>query len=116
MNQVNLYGISHCDTMKKARQWLRAQDIEYRFHDYKKQGVDAAMLSHWADVVGWEQLLNRRGTTWRGLSDQDRADTDRDKAIRLMLANPSLIRRPVLATDGIVEVGFSPTRYEELFR
>jgi len=114
MNQVKLYGISNCDTIKKARQWLQAQGIEYRFHDYKKQGVDTALLYRWADTLGWEALLNRRGMTWRRLSEADKADLDRDKAIRLMRANPSLIRRPVLVRGDIVEIGFLPVRYAEI--
>jgi len=115
MDQVDLYGISNCDTIKKARRWLSAQDIEYCFHDYKKQGVDEALLRRWADALGWEALLNRRGLTWRRLSEADRADLDRDKAIRLMQANPSLIMRPVLVKGRVVEIGFSPARYEEIF-
>lgn len=114
MNQVKLYGISHCDTMKKARQWLQVQGIEYRFHDYKQHGVDIALLCRWVDVLGWEALLNRRGMTWRRLPETDRVGLDRDKVIWLMQANPSLIRRPVLVKGDIVEIGFSPVRYAEI--
>ena len=115
---MTLYGIRNCDTMKKARAWLDARGVAYAFHDYKGAGIDAATLSAWATSVGWEKLLNRAGTTFRGLTDADKADLHEAKAIALMVANPSLIKRPVLTgVDGGPLVGFSVASYEAaLFR
>jgi arsenate reductase len=110
-----LYGIPNCDTMKKARLWLDAHGVAYRFHDYKKAGIDAATLRAWCGKVGWETLLNRAGTTFRKLADADKADLDAEKAIALMVAQPSMIKRPVLDRGGALTVGFAPQRYEELF-
>ncbi|QIK96621.1 ArsC family reductase [Sphingomonas sp. HDW15A] len=110
---ITLHGIPNCDTVKKARAWLDAQGVDYRFHDFKKLGVSAEMLERWAESAGWETLLNRRGTTFRALSDPDKADIDRDKAVRLMEANPSLIKRPVVEDEsGKVTVGFSNEAFE----
>lgn len=103
---IQFYGIPNCDTVKKARKWLDAQGIAYEFHDYKKEGADPAKLGNWATAAGWEVLLNRRGTTFRKLSEEDKADIDQDKAIRLMSENPSMIKRPVIEhADGVL-VGF----------
>ena len=110
---IDLYGIPNCDTVKKARGWLDRHGIDYRFHDYKKEGADPARLAAWGDAVGWEALLNRRGTTFRALSEADKADIDRAKAIRLMEANPSLIKRPVVEHGGGVLVGFDPAEWEK---
>lgn len=110
-----LYGIPNCDTMKKARTWLDTQGIAYTFHDYKKAGIDCATLEHWVDALGWEALLNRSGTTFRKLPDADKADLDAPRAIALMLAQPSMIRRPVLVGDGWIETGFKPERYTGRF-
>lgn len=109
---IQLYGIPSCDTVKKARNWLETIGLDYAFHDYKKEGADSARLSEWADAAGWEALLNRRGTTFRALSDEDKADVDRAKAIRLMQAQPSLIRRPVAEHSGGLLVGFSEKAWE----
>jgi arsenate reductase len=102
-----LYGIPNCDTVKKARAWLDARGIAYRFHDYKKAGIDEGRLRGWTAELGWERLLNRAGTTFRKLPHADKADLDEDKAIALMLAQPSMIRRPVLDLGGRRLVGFS---------
>ena len=112
---ITLYGIANCDTMKKARAWLDGHGVAYAFHDYKKAGIDAATLGRWSEAVGWEVLLNRAGTTFRKLPEIDRADLDRDKAIALMVAQPSMIKRPVLDRDGALTVGFAPDRYAALF-
>ncbi|QZD91294.1 ArsC family reductase [Qipengyuania xiapuensis] len=104
---IQFYGIPNCDTVKKARKWLDAQGIAYDFHDYKKDGADAGKLESWSDAAGWEALLNKRGTTFRKLPDEDKADIDRAKAIRLMVENPSMIKRPVVEYPGGVLVGFS---------
>ena len=109
---IEVYGIPNCDTVKKARTWLEAKDIEYAFHDYKKEGADPAKLVAWSDAIGWEALLNRRGTTFRGLSEADKADIDRAKALRLMGAHPSLIKRPVIEHAGGVLAGFDAGTWE----
>ncbi|HEU4652048.1 MAG TPA: arsenate reductase [Croceibacterium sp.] len=109
---IEVYGIPNCDTVKKARAWLDARGLAHAFHDYKKEGVDPARLAGWGDAVGWEALLNRRGTTFRGLSDADKADIDRAKALRLMVANPSLIKRPVVEHAAGVLVGFDAGAWE----
>ena len=105
---VTLYGIPNCDTVKKARDWLDARGVAYAFHDYKKQGADPARLSRWAAEAGWELLLNRAGTTFRKLPETDRVDLDPAKAIALMAANPSCIKRPVVEHPGGLLVGFKP--------
>ncbi|MCA0903145.1 ArsC family reductase [Qipengyuania aquimaris] len=103
---IQLYGIPNCDTVKKARKWLDAQSIDYDFHDYKKEGADPARLASWSDAVGWEVLLNKRGTTFRKLDDEAKADIDREKAIALMAEHPSMIKRPVAEHAGGILVGF----------
>ena len=110
---IGVYGIPNCDTVKKARAWLAAHGRDYRFHDYKQQGVDAARLARWADEAGWERLLNTRGTTFRKLLDSERADLDRDKALALMEAHPSLIKRPVVEHSGGLLVGFDPAQWSQ---
>lgn len=103
---LTLYGIPNCDTVKKARTWLDAQGIGYAFHDYKKAGADAAKLAAWCDAAGWDKVLNRAGTTFRKLPDTDKADLDQAKAVTLMAANPSCIKRPIVEYPGGVLVGF----------
>jgi arsenate reductase len=112
---TTLYGIRSCDTMKKAWTWLDQHGVAYAFHDYKKEGVDRATLEAWAGQVGWEVLLNRSGTTFRKLPDADRTGLDSEKAIGLMLAQPSMIKRPVLEAKDRLLVGFKPAEYEQLF-
>jgi arsenate reductase len=113
---VSIYGIKACDTMKKARNWLETAGVAYSFHDYKAQGIDAGTLQAWSKAVGWEKLLNRSGTTFRGLADVDKAGIDEAKAIRLMVAQPSMIKRPVLDVDGaLLLVGFDPAAYASTF-
>ena len=109
---IDLYGIPNCDTVKKARAWLDARGIGYAFHDYKKDGANPETLAAWSDIAGWEALLNRRGTTFRALPDTDKANIDRAKALRLMEAQPSLIKRPVVEHPGGVLVGFDPAEWE----
>src|SRR5262249_20677228 len=101
---VTIYGIKNCDTMKKARDWLSAHDVAYEFHDYKAQGIDREHLEKWAKVVGWEKLLNRAGTTFKKLPDADRENVTEKKAIALMLAQPSMIKRSVLDVGGKLTV------------
>jgi arsenate reductase len=112
---VTIHGIKACDTMKKARTWLDSHGVAYAFHDYKAQGIDADTMRRWAGQVGWETLLNRSGTTFRGLPEADKAGLDEGKAIRLMLAQPSMIKRPVLDVDGRLLVGFRPEAYAQAF-
>ena len=112
---LTLFGIPNCDTVKKARTWLDGRGIDYAFHDYKKAGVDAALLNRWADAVGWEPLLNRAGTTFRKLDDADKTDIDRAKAIALMMGNPSMIKRPVVEGAGRLLVGFKPDDWSAAF-
>jgi arsenate reductase (glutaredoxin) len=112
---VTLYGIPNCDTVKKARSWLEAEGVAYAFHDYKKSGVDAASLKRWVDALGWDVILNRAGTTFRKLPDADKAELTRDKAIALMLASPSMIKRPILEATGILMAGFKPDDWTKTF-
>jgi len=113
---VTIYGIRNCDTMKKARTWLESHGIAYEFHDYKKAGIDRARLEAWSKKVGWEKLLNRAGTTFRKLPDKDKKNVDEKKAIALMAAQPSLIKRPVLDLGrGKLLVGFERDIYAEAF-
>ena len=106
-----IYGIKNCDTMKKARAWLDAEGVAYVFHDYKTVGIDAAVLKGWVKRVGWETLLNRAGTTFRKLPDAEREGLTEAKAIALMLAQPSMIKRPVLVKGSEILVGFKPEGY-----
>lgn len=113
---VLLYGIPNCDTVKKARTWLDANGVDFTFHDFKKQGVDEKMLRAWLKQVPLATLLNKKGTTYRALSDADKAKAESEAgAIALMQASPSLIKRPVLDRDGKVSVGFSADNYASLF-
>jgi arsenate reductase len=108
---LTLYGIRNCDTIKKARAWLDAAGIDYEFHDYKALGVDRVALERWVDRLGWTVLLNRAGTTFRKLPDAEKADLDRDRAVALLLAQPSMIKRPVLERGDTLLAGFAPERY-----
>ena len=108
---VTLYGIPNCDTVKKARDWLSARGIDYAFHDYKKAGANPAKLAAWAGAAGWEKVLNRAGTTFRKLPEADKLGLDAAKAVALMAAYPSCIKRPVLEHPGGVLVGFKPDEW-----
>ena len=109
---ITMYGIRNCDTIKKARTWLEGHGLAYNFHDYKASGIDRVTLEAWVDALGWEVLINRAGTTFRKLPDADRTDLDADKAVALMVGQPSMIKRPVLDVDGELLVGFKPDRYQ----
>ena len=111
---AKLFGIKNCDTMKKAWTWLDAHGVTYAFHDYKTHGIDRATLELWVARVGWAVLLNRAGTTFRKLPEAERADIDAEKAVSLMLAYPSTIKRPVLDADLRLIVGFRPAEYQAL--
>ncbi len=112
---ATMFGIKNCDTMKKARAWLEAHKVAHQFHDYKVAGIDKATLEGWAKKVGWEVLLNRAGTTFRKLPDADKQGLTQKKAIALMLAQPAMIKRPVLEAKGQLTVGFKPEDYKKLF-
>lgn len=113
---TTLYGIPNCDTIKKARAWLTEHHVAYGFHDYKKASLEGTRLRAWVDRLGWEVLLNRAGTTFRALPDADKQGLDAEKAMALMLAQPSMIKRPVLETDdGRLMVGFKPADYQAAF-
>lgn len=108
---VTIYGIKACDTMKKARAWLEAHRVAHQFHDYKVSGIERPVLEGWVKAVGWETLLNRQGTTFRKLPEAKKANLDEKRAVALMLARPSMIKRPVLDAGGKLTVGFKPEIY-----
>jgi len=116
MTQVIVYGIKNCDTMKKTFAWLEENAVSYQFHDYKKSGVDADLLRAAIKNFGWEHVLNRKGTTWRNLSEAMRETMNDQKAVDAALANPSLIRRPLIVVKGKMHWGFDPAAYAKLFR
>ena len=110
-----IHGIKNCDTMKKAFAWLDNHGVAYGFHDYKKSGVTKAQLTKWCRAAGWETVLNRAGPTFRKLPDADKQNLTQEKAIALMIGNPSMIKRPVLEKGAALEIGFKPERYAALF-
>jgi Spx/MgsR family transcriptional regulator len=113
---IQIYGIRNCDTMKKALSWLEAERIDYRFHDFKKVGVDAELLERWIERVGWERLLNRRGMMWRKLDPEIRDNIDGERARKVMLETPTIIKRPVLESGSVLQVGFSEAEYRALLK
>lgn len=113
---TTLYGISNCDTVRKARKWLEGESIAFDFHDFRKQGLNAEQVARWCAAAGLDRVLNKRGTTWRQLPDEVKANTDEQTLQALMVEQPTLIKRPVLELDdGRVEVGFKDTDYAALF-
>ena len=113
---VTIYGIANCDTIKKAKQWLTGHKLEFCFHDYRQQGLDPALLQQWIDELGWQTLINKRGTTWRRLADETKNAIDKETAVALMLDNPAIIKRPILVKDGECHIGFSDAAYRKIFR
>lgn len=111
---LTLYGIKNCDTVKKARKWLEGAGVDYRFHDYRKDGINAELLSGFSDKLGWESLLNTRGTTWRKLEDADKQGVGQAKAIALMVANNALVKRPVWQKGSEFRLGFAPKDADEI--
>jgi len=109
---LEFYGIPNCDTVKKARTWLDAEGIGYTFHDYKKEGADRGKLEAWVAQAGWEKVLNRAGTTFRKLPEEDKADLDAERAVAIMQANPSCIKRPIVEHPGGLLVGFKQPEWE----
>jgi arsenate reductase len=112
---TKMFGIKNCDTIKKARTWLEKQGVAYDFHDYKASGIDRPVLEGWVKKVGWEVLLNKAGTTFKKLSESDKEGLTEKKAVALMLAQPSMIKRPVLDVRGKLTVGFKPDEYKKVF-
>ena len=112
---ITIYGIRNCDTMKKAMRWLDEHNIEYRFHDYRKQGIDRTQLEGWEEEIGWETLLNRRGMLWRKLPQSTRDSITRERALQIMQDNPAIIKRPLLDLGDRRIVGFWPDEYQQLF-
>ncbi|MEH6449496.1 MAG: ArsC family reductase [Oleispira sp.] len=111
---ITMFGIKNCDTIKKARKWLEAEGIEYQFHDYKKDGLSPEMLNIWVKDLGWEALINKRGTTWRKLPEEVKESVDQASAILIMLDNASIIKRPLLINDADSKLlGFKAEEYQE---
>lgn len=113
--RVTVYGIPNCDTIRKARRWLDDHGVAHTFHDYRKDGLEPALLAELIERTGWEMLLNRAGTTFRKLPEEERTDLDRERATALMLAQPGMIKRPVMIVGDRAEVGFKPDRYAAFF-
>lgn len=117
MTDLTLYGIANCDTVRKARRWLDAASIPFEFHDVRADGLDRNVVKGWLDAQGWETILNRRSTAWRALSESEKDGVNATSALALLLAHPTLIKRPVLCKSGeCVAVGFKPAEYEALLR
>ena len=112
---TTIYGIKNCDTMKKALKWLEGNHIEFKFHDYKKDGVNEELLKQALEEKGWENVLNKRGTTWRNLPDEQKESMDDDMAFDVAADNPSIIKRPLLHHNGQIHIGFSEEAYKKLF-
>ncbi|NAW59399.1 MULTISPECIES: ArsC family reductase [unclassified Vibrio] len=112
---ITMYGIPNCDTIKKAKKWLEAEGIDYQFHDYRKQGVDPAMVTTFCDALGWENVVNKRGTTYRQLPQEQKDSLDATSAIELLVAHPAMIKRPILLVDGQYHLGFKADQYASVF-
>jgi len=110
-----MYGIPNCDTIKKARKWLEAEGVEYQFHDYKKQGIDAELVKEFCLSLGWENVLNKRGTTYRQLNQEQKDTLNETNAIALLIEQPSMIKRPIVRHNDKLELGFSTANYAALF-
>lgn len=112
---TTIYGITNCDTVRKARRWLDEHQVDYAFHDFRKDGLSKDLVNRWCQQVGFEALINKRGTTWRQLPDDVKAAMDESRAVDVMLNNPTVIKRPVLEHDGTLDIGFSADRYRQHF-
>lgn len=112
-NMIKIFGIKNCDTMKKAFRWLEENNLEYSFHDYKKEGLDETIAKEWVEKLGWENVINKRGTTWRKLDEETKNTMDNKNAVNTMLTNTSIIKRPLLVVDSEIYLGFSPEEYAE---
>jgi arsenate reductase (glutaredoxin) len=112
---VVMYGIKNCDTIKKAKKWLESNGVEFSFHDYRQDGLSDELLSSLESSLGWETMLNKRGTTWRKLAEETKDAINKETAVLLMLENPAIIKRPILDTGKTLELGFSESAYQQLF-
>ena len=110
-----LYGISNCDTVKKAKNWLDKQNIDYSFHDFRKQGLDAETINGWLETVAWDKILNKRSTSWRNLDASVQQGIDKNNLVQLLVENPTLIKRPVMQVNGIITIGFNADTYRGIF-
>ena len=110
-----LYGISNCDTVKKAKNWLELNNIDYKFHDFRKQGLEPEIIQSWLTQIAWDKLLNKRSTTWRNLELEVQQSVNAENIIQLLVENPTLIKRPVLNVNGIINVGFNADTYQGIF-
>ncbi|MBE8168750.1 MAG: ArsC family reductase [Shewanella sp.] len=115
MKNITLYGISNCDTVRKARKWLESNNIDFTFHDFREDGLTEQMLKVWTESISWELLFNKRSTSFRALSDSQKLDITQLKAISLMAEYPTLVKRPLLVKDKQIHIGFKPAQYQELF-
>ncbi len=113
--EVTLYGIKNCDTIKKAKKWLEKNSIDYRFHEFRADGINRSLLNDWLKQIEWETLLNMRGTTWRKLSDAQKNGINKSTVLALMLEQPAIIKRPVLTVENKIFVGFKEDKYKEIF-
>ncbi|HCH4903713.1 TPA: ArsC family reductase [Vibrio parahaemolyticus] len=112
---ITMFGIPKCDTIKKAKKWLEAENIAFDFHDYRKQGIDAQMVTEFCQSLGWEQVLNKRGTTFRQLTQEQKDTLNEENAIALLVDNPAMIKRPILNVDGQLHIGFKADQYATIF-
>ncbi|MGB2172736.1 MAG: ArsC family reductase [Porticoccaceae bacterium] len=109
-----LYGISNCDTVKKAKNWLETNNIDFSFHDFRKQGLESEIVQDWLNQIPWDKLLNKRSTTWRNLDPEVQQSVNAETVVQLLVANPTLIKRPVLAVNGIINIGFNADTYRDI--
>ena len=114
-DSVTIYGIANCDTIKKTKQWLTNREVAFQFHDYRKQGLDPTLLRDWVDALGWEVMVNKRGSTWRQLPDPIKNGINTESAIEIMLDNPAIIKRPLLVKGDERHIGFSDANYNIIF-
>ncbi|MEF1283878.1 ArsC family reductase [Vibrio sp. M250220] len=112
---ITMYGIPNCDTIKKAKKWLEAEGVEYNFHDYRKQGIDKAMVETFCQQLGWENVVNKRGTTFRQLSQEQKDNLDQNSAIELLVEQPAMIKRPILVANDTYHLGFKADQYAAIF-
>ena len=112
---VTLYGIKNCDTVKKARRWLEQAGIDYQFHDFRSDGLETHQVQNWVDALGWENILNKRSTTWRKLPEETKNSLGENNLVSLLLEQPTLIKRPVLDKQGQIHLGFQETNYQQIF-
>ncbi|MGY0614038.1 ArsC family reductase [Vibrio sp. FJH11] len=112
---ITMFGIPNCDTIKKAKKWLEAQNIAYEFHDYRKQGVDTSLVTEFCDALGWETVLNKRGTTYRQLTQEQKDSLNEENAVELLVENPAMIKRPILKVNDQLHIGFKADQYATIF-